>query len=260
MACNVFNDLTDIYEAMIDWSNRLAHEEPFYRRLFERVGVRSVVDVACGTGHHAAMFHSWHMRVEGADISPAMIERARGLFGEPPGLRWVVRGFDAPIEATEPFDAAICVGNSLAVAPERPTVERAIGQMLAAVRPGGVIVVHVLNLGHLPDGPCVWQKSKRAMLPQGDVLILKGVHRCGPRGFVELVVTPEKTGATRPGSEGGGGTSVYSESVPFLGLKAAELEEMARRAGAAEVSFSGGYQGERYQPQRSVDLLMVAGK
>jgi SAM-dependent methyltransferase len=249
MPAELFNDLTDIYEAMIDWPKRLAHEEPFYRRLFERVGVRSVVDVACGTGHHAAMFNSWQLRVEGADISPAMIERARGSFGEPPGLRWVVRGFDAPVPAAEPFDAAICVGNSLALAPGRPTVERAAAHMLSAVRPGGVIVVHVLNLGHLPDGPCVWQKSKRATLPQGDVLILKGVHRCGPRGYVELVLAPP-----------GGGAPVHSESVPFLGLEAAELEEMARRAGAVEVSFSGGYQGERHQPQKSVDLLMVAGK
>jgi len=249
MPAELFNDLTDIYEAMIDWPKRLAHEEPFYRRLFECVGVRSVVDVACGTGRHAAMFHSWQLRVEGSDISPAMIERARGHFGEPPGLRWVVRAFDAPIKPVEPFDAAICVGNSLALAPDKATAGRTIGQMLAAVRPGGAIVVHVLNLWHLPDGPCVWQKSKRTTLPQGEMLILKGVHRCGPRGFVELIVT-----------EPSGGKPLCTESVPFLGLEAADLEEMARRAGAAQVVFFGGYQDERYQPQKSVDLVMVAEK
>ena len=73
----MFDDLADVYEAMIDWPKRLAHEEPFYRRLFERLGARSVLDVACGTGRHAAMFHSWGLRVEGADLSPAMIDRAR---------------------------------------------------------------------------------------------------------------------------------------------------------------------------------------
>jgi SAM-dependent methyltransferase len=202
MPGELFSDLTDVYEAMIDWPNRLAHEERFYRRLFERVGVRSVVDVACGTGHHAAMFHSWGLRVEGADISPAMIECAR-----------------------------------------------AIAQMLAAVRPGGAIVVHVLNLGHLPDGPCVWQKAKRAALAQGEALILKGVHRCGSRGYVELIVT-----------ELSGGKPLWSESVPFLGLEAGELEEMARRGGAAQAAFFAGYQAERYQPHRSVDLVMVAEK
>jgi len=249
MPAELFSDLTDIYEAMIDWPKRLAHEEPFYRRLFERTGVRSLVDVACGTGHHAAMFHSWQLRVEGADISPAMIERARSNFGEPPGLRWVVRPFDAPVDAAERFDAAICVGNSLALAPDKPTVARAIGQMLAAVRPSGAIVVHALNLGHLPDGPCAWQKSKRVTLPQGEALILKGVHRWRSRGYVELCV-----------SELSGGTPLYSESVPFLALEAAELEEMARQAGASQVAFFGGYQDQKYEPQKSMDLVMVADR
>ena len=59
MPTNTFNQLTDIYEAMIDWPKRLLTEEPFYRRWFQQVGVERVVDVACGTGHHAAMFHGW---------------------------------------------------------------------------------------------------------------------------------------------------------------------------------------------------------
>ena len=60
-----------------------------------------MIDVACGTGHHAAMFHSWGLRVEGADLSAAMIDRARAKFGLPQGLQWTVRGFDQPIEPAE---------------------------------------------------------------------------------------------------------------------------------------------------------------
>ena len=39
-----FDDLSDVYEAMIDWPRRLAREEPFYRRLFERSDARRVLD------------------------------------------------------------------------------------------------------------------------------------------------------------------------------------------------------------------------
>ena len=83
---DTFNQLVDVYEAMIDWPKRLAAEEPFYRRWFQQAGVKRVVDVACGTGHHAAMFHGWGLDVEGADLSPAMIERARAGFGEAGGI------------------------------------------------------------------------------------------------------------------------------------------------------------------------------
>ncbi len=243
----MFQDLTDVYEAMIDWPKRMTHEGPFYRRLFEQHRVGGVVDVACGTGRHAAMFHSWNLRAEGADISRAMIDRARASFGEPAGLRWVVRGFDEPIEPAEPFDAAVCVGNSLPLASDMATVERAIGQMLAAVRGGGVIVVHALNLWHLPDGPCVWQKCRPATLPDGEVLIVKGVHRCDMRGYVELIVA-------------GAAGALRTESSPLLGLEDAELESIARAAGAGEVFFFGGYENQPYHRQESVDLLMVAKK
>ena len=36
----MFDDLSDVYDAMIQWPKRLAHEEPFYRKLFEENGVR----------------------------------------------------------------------------------------------------------------------------------------------------------------------------------------------------------------------------
>jgi SAM-dependent methyltransferase len=281
----MFDDFADAYEAMIDWPKRLANEEPFYRRLFARLGVASLIDVACGTGDHAAMFHSWGLKVDGADLSPAMIERARRRFGEPQGLRWAVRGYDEPVEPAGAFDVAICVGNSLALAPDMTTAERAIRQMLAAVRDGGAIVVQILNLWRLPDGPCVWQKSRRVALPpavpgaavggtqplfadkglhavdhlpsvspvpaasSADALILKGVHRCGNRGYVDLIVT-----------DLAGNAAMRSESTRLLGLEAAELDRMAKAVGAKKITIFGGYQDQPYEPQKSVDMVMVADK
>jgi len=272
MAESPFQDLTAVYDLLVDWPKRLAREEPFYRRLFERTGARRVADVACGTGRHAAMFHSWGLSVEGSDVDPKMIELARakslsekgsdplsqgGLtpfrtgskFGEPEGLRFVVRGFDEPIRAPEPFDVALCVGNSLALAPDADTAARAIREMLAAVRDGGAVVVQVLNLWRLPDGPCVWQKSLRATLPGGEVLVLKGVHRSGTRGYVDLLVAPVDAPE-----------QVQSESVPLLGFEASELRRMAAEAGASGIELFGGYHEEPYERPESTDLILVAAK
>jgi SAM-dependent methyltransferase len=248
MAAKIFDDLVDVYESMIDWPKRLAHEAPFYRRLFERAGVQSVVDVACGTGRHGAMFHSWGLRVEGADISPGMIQRARATFGEPDGLQWTERSFQESIQAADPFDAAVCVGNSLALASHLRTAERAIGQMVSAVGDRGIVVVHVLNLWRIPEGPCIWQKCVRSKLAGRDLLILKGVHRHGARGYVELVVI------TRDGEQ------MQHESVEFLGLEADMLEQLSRKAGAANVHLFGGYENQPYDRQESVDLVLVAEK
>jgi SAM-dependent methyltransferase len=248
----MFDDLSDVFEASVEWPKRLAHEAPFYRRWFERAGVGSVVDVACGPGRHAAMFHDWGLRVEGADISPNMIARAKAMFGESDRLHWAIRGFDEPTLAAKQFDAAICVGNSLALAADRNMAERAIRQMLAMVPSGGLVVIHVLNLWSLPDGPCRWQKCKQVTLPSGAAIILRGVHRCGSRGYVELA-------AIAPSDDAAAGTaSLRAESTPLLGFEAADLERMARDGGAVETNFFGGYQDQPYDREKSTDLILVA--
>jgi len=243
-----FSNLSEIYDALVDWPKRLAREETFYRRVFKQVKARSVLDAACGSGRHAAMFHDWGLRVEGADVSPEMIETARCRFGEPSGLQWAVRGFERPIPSG-PFDTAVCVGNSLALAPNRRTAAEAVQQLLTAVRPGGAVVIHVLNLWRLPDGPCVWQKIKRVTVAEHDLLLVKGVHRCVSGGFVDLIVVP--AGADAP---------PHTESVRLLGIEAAELQQMARDAGAGTAILYGDYECSPYDRGYSSDMILLAIK
>ncbi len=239
-----FDDLTEIYEAMIDWPKRLAHEEAFYRRLLAEVKGRRVLDAACGTGRHAAMLHGWGLEVEGADVSPQMIARCVQQFGQPPGLRWVVRSFDQVPGTT--FDLVLCVGNSLALVGDEAAAARAVHALGAATAPGGCLVVHVLNLWSLPEGPMVWQKCLRTPIAGREALVLKGVHRCGPRGFVELVVADPQ------------GSWRQAQSVPFVGLRATALAQWARQAGLENVQCFGGYQGQPYLETQSADLVMTA--
>ncbi|HEX2973695.1 MAG TPA: class I SAM-dependent methyltransferase, partial [Tepidisphaeraceae bacterium] len=112
MTTDAFGGISDVFEAMTDWPKRLANEQGFFRWLFDRVGAQRILDAACGTGHHAALFNSWQLRVEGADLSPAMVERCRSRFGQSETLRWAVRGFDQPMDQPGSFDVALCIGNS----------------------------------------------------------------------------------------------------------------------------------------------------
>jgi SAM-dependent methyltransferase len=242
-------DLSEVYDHLIDWPTRLAREEKFFRPLFERFGVRSVLDTACGTGQHGAMFHSWGLRVEGADIDPVMIEKARASFGEPDGLTWRVRGFGEPVAAKGSFDAALCVGNSLSIAEDPAAAAAAVAAMLGSVKEGGVVLVQLLNHWRLKEGPSTWQKCMRVVTAAGEAIIVKGMHRSGSRVFLELIVLPLSEDC-----------ELKTTSIPLLSLEAAQVESMAREGGASSVELYGGYQGQPYEKDSSVDLVMIARK
>ena len=87
------------------------------------------------------------------------------------------------------------------------------------------------------------------MLPEGEFQVIKGVHRCGRRGYVDFVVT------SLPEAQ-----DMQTDSAPLLGLEAEQLEQMVRQAGATRVGCFGGYAGGPYDREQSPDLILVAEK
>ncbi len=237
------------YEAMIDWPKRLAYEAPFLRRQFEAVGAGRVLDAACGSGRHAEMFFQWGMEVEGADLSPAMIAEAERRCPPSARLRWRVRDLRQPAETPGGFDAAVCLGNSLALLPDERAVVDAAQSLWAAIRPGGRMIAQVINFERLPDGPPQWQKCLQAALPQGERLLVKGVQRCGGRAFVHLIAASLDR---RPQWE-----STCSE---LLALKAERWRQLLHRAGMTDCRLFGDYEGNPFEPETSPDVILVADK
>jgi hypothetical protein len=121
--------------------------------------------------------------------------------------------------------------------------------MLAALRSGGFCVIQVLNLWSLPEGPCIWQKFRRARVDGREHLLAKGVHRHAGAGFVEFLALP--VGADEEPSY---------ETVRLTGLTREDLAAFASAGGARQVEFFGNYARDAYEPQRSVDLIAVVEK
>lgn len=244
---DVFENGVSRYDMLVNWDRRLANEAPFYRGIFQEVGARRVLDVACGTGRHAAMFHDWGLGVVGADVSPAMIDYCRQNYGESESLQWVTRSFDTAWTPREPFDVAICVGNSLCLAPSRSAADTAIEVMANTVRRGGVCVVQVLNLWRIPEGPTIWEKCRHFESDGGQRILLKGLRRIGSRGFVDLVDLLIGTG----------GVTNQSKGSELIGLEADDLCSAFKKAGASRIEALGGHNGEAFDRASSRDLIVI---
>lgn len=242
-AAEQFELMPAVYDALVDWPRRLEREAAFFRDHLAAAPGRRVLDLACGTGHHAAMFAEWGYDVCGTDGSAEMIAYCRARHGESERLRWATDRLEAPRRGDEQFDAITCLGNSLALLPDLATARAAISGMAGALVAGGLLIVQVLNLWRLPDGPVVWQKAARTRAGR-DVLIVKGVHRAGSRGFVDTAeIWLDAPNIKR------------CRSTPLVALRAEDLRSAFEATGFEDVRAYGSHAREPYAQSASPDLI-----
>jgi SAM-dependent methyltransferase len=106
-----------------------------------------VLDCAAGTGPLAVGLAQRGFDVTATDASAGMVERTRALAARD-GVdlsarecRWE----DLEAQGFAPFDAVLCVGNSLAHAPGRDARRAALRAMAATMKPGAVLVLTSRN-------------------------------------------------------------------------------------------------------------------
>jgi SAM-dependent methyltransferase len=140
----VFTETADLYDLVYSWKD-YAGEVDRLRGLAGREG-GTLLDVACGTGHHLELLAP-HYRVEGVDLDPAMVEltRARGLTAR--------QGDMLTLDLGRRFDVVTCLFSSIGYVRD---LGRAVTRLAAHVAPGGVLVVEpwltpeAVRLGLLP--------------------------------------------------------------------------------------------------------------
>lgn len=237
-----------VYDQLVNWEKRLPRDEAFLRPRIEAVGAARVLDVACGTGRHAQRFSTWGLDVVGADVGPAMIDFCREQWGETDTLRWQVARMEALPPAERTFDTLLCLGNSMALLADHAAVAQTLAGFAAQLRPGGLLVTHVLNFHRLPDGPIVWQKARQVESGGRTWSLAKGVHRSGDQAFVDVATWPADATDDTSGCR----------STPLLLLTASQIESALGAAGFNHVQHFGSQAGEPFDADASPDLITVA--
>lgn len=146
------------YDRFVDWGKRLKREGPFFADLFEAHRVRSVIDAGAGSAQHAIMFAGWGKDVAAVDPGEDMLEAARDNAAEARdrtdaagGSLTVLAGGFGQLAALGlgPADAITCTGNALPHVAGVIGLREALADFHAVLRPGGVLVLHLLNHSRL---------------------------------------------------------------------------------------------------------------
>jgi glycine/sarcosine N-methyltransferase len=247
----LYDDLAADYDRFVNWQARLSHELPFLDARFQEHGVRRVLDAACGTGQHAVALAQRGYEVAGADLSTAMIERARqNASAQGVDVSFKVAGMGELAPLGEGFDAVLCLGNSLPHLLSADAVGKALVDFAAVLRPGGLLVIQNRNFNQ------VWARRERFMPPQayrgeaGEWLFLRFYD------FHDETVTFNMIRLRRTDQ----GWAQQVESTELRPIFRDDLASALATAGFGQVTFYGSYDGSSFDPMQSGDLIAVALK
>jgi len=243
-------DVVKDFVAMIAWEKRLAREGPFFRELFESRRVRSVLDLACGPGRHAALFASWGLEAWGADASPAMIRLSREYAREKGVRPRFVRATYGKLRKTihRRFDAIINIGNSLVQVGNQRELEILLREGRALLNPGGIFLSQTRNYdGYGEDFLEALPVTSRSG-PGEETLYLRLHQRQGERiRFYLVKLVPQ-----------GKVWMACPRMTWFYRVTRANLARALRKAGFRRAQWFGGYDRSPFDPPSSPDLVLLA--
>jgi len=155
-----YESFVDKYDTLVSFKNRVEREANFYDFIFKKYNVKTVLDCACGTGHHVMMLKQLGYNVTGSDLSPMMINKAQ--------KNLKMRKLDALLKISdirdlhknfvEKFDAVICVGNSLPHLLSDEDIVSALSEMNAILNDNGMLILEQRNYDKL-------EKIKKRFFP-----------------------------------------------------------------------------------------------
>jgi len=262
VAAELRHALVNDYDTFVNWDARLARELPFFRALFEEAGAKSVIDVGAGSARHSIAFASWGMAVDAVDPDDSMLASAEtnvaaaaNHIAEAGGeLRLLRGGFgDLAGLGLADADALTCTGNALPHVKGIAGLREALADFSAVLRPGGVLVLHLLNHDRL------LATKPRSILP-----VVREVAE-GTRVFLRVVDYPAEGGeflgfdfATLVRDHAGEWTVASRRSAHTI-ITTATLTAELKAAGFERIELFGGHD-RRELTNADESLLAVARK
>jgi len=231
------------YDTFVNWDKRLATEGPFFRELFEREGVRKVIDVGAGSARHAIMFATWGFDVVAVDPDESMLEQAHlnaarfvHDIAAGNGSLDIVEGGFGELHKLEigPADAITCTGNALPHVAGRDGLTEALADFASVLVPGGILVLHLLNHQRLLDKRPRTIPPKVVDSPDGTLVFVRVIDYPPGEEFLDFdFVTLVR--------DDSGAWSVTSRRSPHTAIPASLLESELGCAGFGRVRFFGGH-------------------
>lgn len=232
---------------------RYDKEMPFFKDVFKKYKVKSILDCSCGTGRHVIKFSKLGFKATGCDISQEMIEKAkRNAASFSVNADFVQADFKKLTNVFDKkFDCVVCVGNSLNHELKENNIQSALRSMYDVLRCKGIAIIQIRNLPKLV-------KEKKRIFP---------VHfHKEPNGDRKLFIyvldfyRSKVTFNVISFLEFNGKPKFEVHFVDYKIVTAEKLETLMNNAGFKEIEIYGDFDFSKFSNDHSDSIVVVGRK
>jgi 2-polyprenyl-3-methyl-5-hydroxy-6-metoxy-1,4-benzoquinol methylase len=242
-----YEEIADIYDDMTRFDERLDKEIVVLKEWQQRYGFQTALDVACGTGLHALALVRLGVHVVGADISEAMLAKARKHAAESgENIRWI----HAPMQQiafqvpNAQYDAIFCLGNSLPHLLESDDLVTAFENFATLLTPDGILVLQLLNYARV-----LAEKERIVGIRQQQNTMFIRFYDFHPPTLTFNLLTVSIQERRCPHT---------LHSTTLYPYQQKELDKHLTRQALLPIGYYGTMQFHSFDPQTSPDLIIVA--
>jgi glycine/sarcosine N-methyltransferase len=246
------------YDRFVNWNNRLAVEMPWIEQQLQIVQTPGqepvrVLDAACGTGMHAIALAQHGYAAAGADLSAAMVERARqNAARSGVSARFEAAGFGdlAQVFGKGAFDAVLCLGNSLPHVLSAGELATAVEDFAACLRPGGLLILQNRNFDAVMASRERWMEPQAYQEGEQEWIFLR-FYDYDPDGLITFNILTLRRQET-------GGWTQQVTATRLRPLLQAELQAALKAAGFVDIAGYGNMSGAPFEAVTSGNLVVTA--
>jgi len=237
------------YDLLVNWNKRIKHEIPFLDDMLKQhdVPIKTILEIGCGTGHHTKALVDLGYKLTGIDIDESMIEKARSRTKTADFL--VMDFLDSPKVIRQKFNAIISLGNSIGLIASSSNFDEVISRFPKFLKvSNSIIIFHLLNTEKSREG---WSTPRTIQTETGEFLFLRGFSTSKNSVHPQiLTLFKEKS------KENWIITSTGKASIPRITRK--DMISLLESYNFHDIQIYGDYQKQIFDPNTSVDMIIVA--
>ncbi len=160
---DIFEIYAHEYDLITNAAARTKYHQKEIQALIEKFQPESVLDAGCATGLSASLFAKQGIKTVGLDRSRRMLTEARKKYGHSGyPLSFKSGQFEKlPANLNGKFDLVVCLANAISGVGSFSALKKSLGSFKRVLRPGGTLVLQMLNYASIKDGELFPVKATR---------------------------------------------------------------------------------------------------